>query len=316
MTANNHIAVIGFSNATSPLLPLWPTTHRAMLPVAGKPLVVHHIERLAAAGVTHIRIAGSIQQFAVRKRVGDGGEWGVTVRYSDLHGPDLRNECVITNGTCLYLLGDELSAVRANENLADVDPGAEVVADDISAPGLYQLKDNQLTARCYDSSRENSECFTNIAGPGDFLRSNTQAARGLLEGIVLPGLRIHEAAVADWHSRIDSTAYIGAGIVIGKHCFVRGTARLEENVVLSNGVIVDHGACLENVVVLPNTYVNSALRLKDAVVGPQGILATDGTFYPAKDHRLVGGTRSASEQQTGIPGRLPTPWRLDVAISG
>ncbi|MDH3553953.1 MAG: hypothetical protein OER22_15185, partial [Gammaproteobacteria bacterium] len=66
--AKTPIAVIGFSAAASPLEPAWPSTHRALLPVAGKPLIVHLVEKLASDGIRHLRIAGSIQQHAARHR--------------------------------------------------------------------------------------------------------------------------------------------------------------------------------------------------------------------------------------------------------
>ena len=39
--------IIDFSGKTSPLEPHWPATHRAMLPVCGKALIIHLVESLA-----------------------------------------------------------------------------------------------------------------------------------------------------------------------------------------------------------------------------------------------------------------------------
>ena len=83
------IAVIGFSDQASPLEPLWPSTHRSLMSIAGKSLIIYLIEQLADAGIRHVRIAGSIQQYAVRRRLRCGREWGMTVRYSALHGEEL-----------------------------------------------------------------------------------------------------------------------------------------------------------------------------------------------------------------------------------
>lgn len=62
--------------------PLTDTTPKPLLPVGGKPLIVWQIERLAAAGLTHIVInhAWLGQQF--EDVLGDGARLGVRLAYS------------------------------------------------------------------------------------------------------------------------------------------------------------------------------------------------------------------------------------------
>jgi MurNAc alpha-1-phosphate uridylyltransferase len=62
--------------------PLTDTLPKPLLEVAGKPLIVHHIERLAAAGlrqlvINHAHLGGMIEAC-----LGDGSAWGVKIRYS------------------------------------------------------------------------------------------------------------------------------------------------------------------------------------------------------------------------------------------
>ena len=64
------------------LRPLTDTCPKPLLEVGGKPLIVWHIERLAAAGVRDIVInhAWLGEQFAAR--LGSGSAWGVRLTYS------------------------------------------------------------------------------------------------------------------------------------------------------------------------------------------------------------------------------------------
>ncbi|KPC50858.1 N-acetylmuramate alpha-1-phosphate uridylyltransferase MurU [Amantichitinum ursilacus] len=64
------------------LRPYTDTCPKPLLDVGGKPLIVWHIERLAAAGVRDIVInhAWLGEQYAVR--LGNGAEWGVRLQYS------------------------------------------------------------------------------------------------------------------------------------------------------------------------------------------------------------------------------------------
>ncbi len=62
--------------------PLTDTLPKPLLPVAGKPLIVHHIERLAAAGIRRLVINHAHLGAMIEARLGDGSEWGVEIRYS------------------------------------------------------------------------------------------------------------------------------------------------------------------------------------------------------------------------------------------
>lgn len=84
--------------------PLTDTIPKPLLEVGGKPLIVWHLERLAAAGVREVVIntAHLAQQFPAR--LGDGSRWGLQIRYS--HEGDTALE---TGGGMLHalpLLGD------------------------------------------------------------------------------------------------------------------------------------------------------------------------------------------------------------------
>ncbi len=62
--------------------PLTDHTPKPLLPAGGKPLIVWHLERLAAAGfrevvVNHAHLGAQIEQ-----ALGDGSPWGLAIRYS------------------------------------------------------------------------------------------------------------------------------------------------------------------------------------------------------------------------------------------
>ena len=65
------------------LRPLTDDTPKALLTVAGKPLIEHHLTRLQNAGVTEVVINVAHLGDAIRARVGDGACYGLRVHYSD-----------------------------------------------------------------------------------------------------------------------------------------------------------------------------------------------------------------------------------------
>jgi MurNAc alpha-1-phosphate uridylyltransferase len=62
--------------------PLTDHTPKPLLPVAGKPLIVWHIERLAAAGIRDLVVNHAHLGKQIEQRLGDGSDWGVRIRYS------------------------------------------------------------------------------------------------------------------------------------------------------------------------------------------------------------------------------------------
>jgi MurNAc alpha-1-phosphate uridylyltransferase len=102
--------------------PLTDHTPKPLLEVEGKPLIVHHIEKLAAADVRYIVINTShlADQFA--DAIGDGSRWGVRLRYS-YEGP----MPLETGGGMLHaltLLGTEPFIVVSADIWSDIDYAA------------------------------------------------------------------------------------------------------------------------------------------------------------------------------------------------
>ncbi|MGY0634841.1 N-acetylmuramate alpha-1-phosphate uridylyltransferase MurU [Luteimonas sp. A478] len=62
--------------------PLTDTTPKPLLQAAGKPLIVWHLERLAAAGVDEVVINTSWLASQFPAALGDGSRWGLSIHYS------------------------------------------------------------------------------------------------------------------------------------------------------------------------------------------------------------------------------------------
>lgn len=62
--------------------PLTDVTPKPLLPVAGKPLIVWHLERLARAGFRDIVINHAHLGEQIEALLGDGAAWGVRIAYS------------------------------------------------------------------------------------------------------------------------------------------------------------------------------------------------------------------------------------------
>jgi N-acetyl-alpha-D-muramate 1-phosphate uridylyltransferase len=98
--------------------PLTDKLPKPLLPVAGKPLIVHHIERLAAAGFGEVVINHAYLGEMIESYLGSGRQWGVEIRYSP------EGQALETGGgifRALPLLGDEPFLVINGDIWSDID---------------------------------------------------------------------------------------------------------------------------------------------------------------------------------------------------
>ncbi len=88
--------------------PLTDRTPKPLLPVAGKPLIVWHLERLARAGYAEIIINHAHLGDQIENLLGDGTAWGLSIRYSAEPAGALETAGGIANA--LPMLTDEPDA--------------------------------------------------------------------------------------------------------------------------------------------------------------------------------------------------------------
>ena len=78
------VLAAGYGNR---LRPLTDHTPKPLVSVGGKPLIVHHLEKLAAAGFYEVVINLGHLGFKIPEFLGDGSKWGISISYSD-EGPE------------------------------------------------------------------------------------------------------------------------------------------------------------------------------------------------------------------------------------
>ena len=63
--------------------PLTDVLPKPLLTVAGKPLIVYHLEKLSALGIQEVVINIAYLGDKIRHALGDGSQWGVSIVYSE-----------------------------------------------------------------------------------------------------------------------------------------------------------------------------------------------------------------------------------------
>ena len=110
--------------------PLTDHTPKPLLKVGGKPLVAWHLERLAAAGFKDVVINHAHLGAQIEAALGDGGQWGVSIRYSP---EKIALETAGGIANALPLLGDAPFLVVNGDVFTDVDFGVlRLIAPDVA----------------------------------------------------------------------------------------------------------------------------------------------------------------------------------------
>lgn len=101
--------------------PLTDHTPKPLLQVGGKPLIVWHLEKLAAAGFREIVINHAHLGAQIEAALGDGAKWGLTISYSPEPPGALETAGGIAQA--LPLLGDAPFLVVNGDVFCEVDFG-------------------------------------------------------------------------------------------------------------------------------------------------------------------------------------------------
>ncbi|MEK7084212.1 MAG: sugar phosphate nucleotidyltransferase [Patescibacteria group bacterium] len=79
-------AILTGGGRATRLFPITATTNKHLLPLAGKPMIFHAIEKVVEAGVTEIFINTNPGDRSLPDFVGDGTHWGITIKYFEQTG--------------------------------------------------------------------------------------------------------------------------------------------------------------------------------------------------------------------------------------
>ena len=278
------------------LAPLTDDSCPALLPVAGKPAVVHALESIAAAGLGDVCVALSPQAEQLRALLGDGARWGLRLRYISSWPQEsvasIADRVVERDGT-EDLLIVHAAVIRPPSMVAAVvgaamPAGAHIAAragglwagvDRISSGArVSAMPTDPETAATWQSSGEPIDC----AGPvlpldslASYHRANLLVAAGQIGGVIVPGLERRGGVRAGRGSALPPSAVRGTRVFAGGFVQVHPSAEIHDDVVLCDNVIVDREATLTRTVVLPDTYVGEAVDLTDAIVRGGTLIRVD-----------------------------------------
>ncbi len=310
-------AILFANRPGAALAPLSGRTCVALLPVAGKPLLVHAIDDLALTGVRAVTVVASPHAEAVEEALCSGARWGMQCEHV-VSLPDETAEMVTARLRPRF--GDDFLVVRGDvlrspciatfvERAATV-PGATVAATIGNAlAGLWLVRAVATAPLGLQDDPEATERWR-VEGPAVALdgavlslieslaayhRANIDAAGGRFPGLILPARSLLPGVFVGRQSRVPRDTIKGQPVFVGSRCEVKRGAELMGDVVLSDDVVVDRRATLRAAVVLPHTYVGELVDVTNAVVWTNDLIHVDtGAVARVTDAFLLADLRGLS----------------------
>jgi mannose-1-phosphate guanylyltransferase/phosphomannomutase len=279
------------------LQPLTEKTCVALLPIAGKPLILPTIESLGRAGVRHAFLVVSSHAESLEELLGEGTRWGMQFEYV-LARPEEQPEGIIAR--MRHKLGQEFLVLRGDilrshmlqtfltqaANQPD-DHCCATINGQSAAMCLVRDGGQQACGRWtfpqVDEARVYGGTPINIPDGvvslvesfSAYHQANLDVLHGLYPGLVLPGRDFGNGVTRARGSRLSASVPTKRQIFAGAFCYVDQDVEQLEDVVLSDGVIVDKQASVKSSVVFPYSYIGQSVELSNAIVCPPYLIRVD-----------------------------------------
>ncbi|MEW6038993.1 MAG: NDP-sugar synthase [Pseudomonadota bacterium] len=279
------------------LLPLTDRGCVALLPVAAKPLIEYTLEMLGACGLGEALIVTGPFGDQLRAHLGGGRHFGLSLDYWPSPGEAdlallLSQLPKYPDRSTLLVRGDMLRSPILGEFLEAAGSRKASVLHgwcEGKPAGLWLLRGGADDTRGMDW--QDIVAGTPVPESGKLLLetgtayvldslpayhgANLDAAGRRIPGLAIPGRQLQPGLTVGRNSSVSAESLLNGTALVGSHCRIHPSAQLRSQVVISDRVIVDHGARLSNTVVLPHSYVGELVSVENGIVRGNDLLRID-----------------------------------------
>lgn len=303
---------------------LRPITHsraKQLVPVAGRPVLHHVLDALAAVGVTEVGVVVGETGDEVRASVGDGSAWGLAVTFVDQDEPRGLADAVLVardfagDEDLLMVLGDNLLEHGLHDLVARravmPDAAAHILLAEVDDPrpfGVAEIAPDGRVVRLVEKPADPPSPYALVGaylfGPEihEAVRAISPSARGELEVVdaiqwlIDTGAVVDHAVLRGWwvdvgkeSSLLEANRRVLAGLAARLSGSVDGASTI------SGAVVVEAGATVVASTLVGPAVVGRGARVRDSVVGPAASIGAGAEVLRSEvvDSVLMDGVRLA-----------------------
>jgi NDP-sugar pyrophosphorylase family protein len=276
-------AIILTDKKNSNLGPLNDKSVPALLPVAGKPIVLHLLEQLHRSGIKSVSVVSRTAHDVIDKAIDTRPLLGMSVTFLpaiEQNGQVNHDILVIGTHQLVDTSWEYANGPDANNSGTGI---TRLTSSTDETLGLvFHARTNQRIPDTWGnfSNYENSIC----AGTINILKIESLTGYRTANFEVLDGNCKHLFAAGRQvlpNLRVAPKARVPANVAHGKHAYIGGQSRIKDtvklygNVVIGDDVYVDKHARITNSIILDDTYIGAMTSIENAIVKGNMLIKID-----------------------------------------
>lgn len=274
----------------------------ALLPVAGKPLILYCVEDLVGAGLRDLTFVFGAHAARLEALLGDGRRWGARFRFVLSRGDEVPSQLWprlalgggrrdpllvlrgdLLRGPCVATLlaaastrpAVPLCALPAHQRAALhlLPQGAATAALDGLAAALAEGAPPTIpTATVLPLTDLDINLLADLPA---YHRANLDVVAGRFRGLAPAGREVALGLLAGRHARVAPRSLKQGRAYVGENSRVSPRAELLGEVVIDRNVVVDRGVTLYDSLVLPYSYLGELIEVGHAIVDGETLIRVD-----------------------------------------
>jgi glucose-1-phosphate thymidylyltransferase len=324
-------AILTGGGRATRLRPITSTMNKHSIPLANKPMIFHAIQKVVDAGIEEIFINTNPGETELQKLVGDGGHWGIKIKFFEQTGGPQGiahvvklAEQFIGNDPFMFYLSDNVILGSLKDILDEFVAGghdsmlalAEVPNAKHFGVPYFDEQGRLIDVVEKPENPPNNFAVTGIYlyGPGVFFKAFdniTKSARGEYEissinsYILKNKQKVGHKIITGWwkDEMTGGKSKIGVGTTVGENVKIIDPVIVGENCTLENctigphvtigsGSIIKGGVQISNSIILNNCHLDIAEKIVDSIVGEKVTIVQK---HPEHYHRMIVGDQTIIE---------------------
>ena len=307
----------------SPLRSLCPDF---VLPLAGKPIVEHLVEQLAATGIQDVTLLCDDRPEEVVRHFGSGERWGCTLTTSAVREQGglrrmLRAALHGVSGMVICLPGNlavspelatflEEVAAEAGHDAPYVAGEGDIIAVDAatllslsetdSFETMAELRELAQQKTVTAPKQEKPPQLQIISDLASFIDAQRDILAGKRAGSRIPARSSAEGIWIGDHVQISADVRLVAPLLIGSHCQISGSGQIGPNAVISPYCLVNNSDLICDSLIMSGTATGTHTELNGmAARGRALVNLRSGATVTSPDAFILGDTNSGRKQSSG-----------------
>lgn len=263
---------------------LWPLTEAmppCLLPVGGKPLIMHALEALATCATANVTIVVATGDEMTPALLADVGFPTLTITVSSLPRPFVETNMLVIRGDIViapHAIEDMIMEFEDESGLSRAEP----------IVGVWRLAAGQSVPTWRQAATLSGNDDRTLPDLAAFWRMSVSSVTSEFADINPAGWLSVDGMRIGMNARVLTRRAPGRGVCIGAEAFVDRNVQLGDNAIIGDRAYIAKGAKITRSVVMPDTYVGAGFILDRSIASGSWLCGIDtGSIARIADQTML-----------------------------